>query len=258
MRNYGVEILPYPELRPEEIVRASYERKKPFKENGAGFKDYLLWNSIASEINELSEGTIEIYFLTNNVKDFCEKKDREWVLHAHLVEGIRNQGKMVTVYTGLRDFFGERISPLLERIDPAYIPEFNLGNLLARAREEVEEYLSSYSAYGIEGLQFENEVTIDAVHSVAIEDWEIKKVEVGEYLIMLSGSVEIEASGFIEKFDLYMREHKDLFVIDRDWNEWVAAVSQTIETPISLALSYSKSSGETIIHSIELDNEYSH
>ncbi len=258
IKDYKIDILPYPKLSLEQVVEASYKRNKPFKSNGEGFKDYLIWESIVSEINKLQEGAAEVYFLTGNVKDFCENKDQEHVLHANLQAGIGNKDRKITVYTGLREFFGERISPLLQRVEPSDIPEFNLGDLLATARKEVEGYLYSYSTYGIEGLQFENDVTIDAVHGVAIADWEIKEMEDGEYLIMITGSVDIEADGFIEKSNFYMNEHKDLYVIDRDWNEWVVAVSQTIETPFTLAMSYFRSSGETIIHSVELDNEYSY
>lgn len=258
LKDYKVEILSYPKLSPKQIVKASYKRKKPFKRDGEGFKDYLVWKSIVSEINKLNEDTTEIYFLTNNIKDFCEKKDQEWVLHAHLREGIGKEDTEVKVYTELREFFSERVSPLLKRVEPTDIPEFNLNDLLERAREEIEDYLSSYSAYGIEGLPFENEVTIDAVHGVIMADWEIKEVEDGEYLIVITGSVDIEADGFIEKSNFYMHEHKDLYIIDRDWNEWVVAVSQTIETPFNLTMSYFESSGETIIHSVELDNEYSY
>lgn len=258
LKEYKVDILPYPKLKPQQMVKASYKRNKPFKRNGEGFKDYLVWKSIVSAISKRREDAKDAYFLTNNVNDFCEKKDQICVLHAHLQKDISNQDIQMTVYTGLREFFGEKVSPLLKRIEPSDIPEFNLNDLIAKAREEVEGYLPSYSAYGIEGLPFENEVTIDMVHGVVVTDWEIKEVEDDEYLIMISGSVDIEADGFIEKSNVYTGEHKDLYVIDRDWNEWVMAVSQTIETPFSLTMSYIKSSGKTVIHSVELDNEYSY
>ena len=258
LQDYRAEILPYPKLKPAQIVKASYKRKKPFKKNGEGFKDYLIWKCIASEVNRLGEDIAEVYFLTQNVHDFCESKDKKSVLHQELSKDIQDYNKQIIVYTEMRSLFSEIIAPLLKGIEPSDIPEFNLNDLVEKMREEVEYYLSSYSTYGIEGLSFENDVTVDVVHGVTIGDWNIKEVDDNEYLVMFSGSVEIEAGGFIEKSDFYTSEYEDLFVIDRDWNERVVAVSQTIETPFFLEVSYLKSSREIVVHPIVLENEYSY
>ena len=86
LEQYGVKILPYPEMPLKEIVTESYKAQKPFKEGGEGHKDYLIWKTISLYINN-QENDVEKYFLTGNVKDFCEKRENDWVLHSYLSEG---------------------------------------------------------------------------------------------------------------------------------------------------------------------------
>jgi len=59
--------LPYPNTSHEVIAQRAIEHRKPFKENGAGYRDTLIWESILSLFNNDSS---PICFVTNNSKDF--------------------------------------------------------------------------------------------------------------------------------------------------------------------------------------------
>lgn len=62
-------ILPYPKIEHREVVKKILERRKPFKKGDAGYRDFLIWQTIK---NLETWGTEEIVFITNNTKDFGE------------------------------------------------------------------------------------------------------------------------------------------------------------------------------------------
>ncbi len=43
---YDVTIAPYPSISPKSLVDASYSGKKPFKETGEGFKDFIIFETV--------------------------------------------------------------------------------------------------------------------------------------------------------------------------------------------------------------------
>ena len=128
LEQYSVKILPYPQIPLKEIVTESYQAKKPFKEDGDGHKDYLIWKTISLYIDE-QEKDVEKYFLTNNVKDFCEKLEDDWVLHSYLSDQIQAEHGKLVVYLDLKKLFDDKIRPSLQGIKLSDIPELSLKNL---------------------------------------------------------------------------------------------------------------------------------
>ncbi len=258
LEQYGVKILTYPQISLKEIVTESYKAQKPFKKGGEGHKDYLIWKTISLYIND-QENDVENCFLTDNVHDFCEKQDNDWVLHSYLANQIQADRSKPKVYRNLRELFDQKIASSLQGIEISDIPELSLNDLKTKAQEILEKDLYLYSAYGFEGLSFENDVTIDCLHDVNIEGWDLKEVDRDEVLITISGSVLIEVDGFIDKHDSYSMDDVDskVYVIDSNWNDWVMAVTTTIRTPFELALSYSKEENTITGHTVNLIEETS-
>lgn len=62
----GVEILAYPQVRHEELVRRDLDRRKPFSQRG-GYRDALIWKSL---LELLKANPAPVWFVTNNSKDF--------------------------------------------------------------------------------------------------------------------------------------------------------------------------------------------
>lgn len=255
IRSTNIKVIPYPNVELRTIVTNSYKSRKPFKPSGEGYKDFLIWESIASYINDLECEDDEFYFLTNNISDFCSKSDEKIVLHHHLQETILKEKNRIAVYVDLAQFFSEKILPLLTGVELSRIPGLSLDQLKKIAKEQIEDELQYYSAYGIEGLEFSNEVTITGVHSVRFDDWDILEISEGFLLIFFDGVIEIEVDGFVDKRDYYSKDYEKLSIVDANWNEWVIAVNQTIETPFRLLMSYSKADRKITDHSITLVQE---
>ena len=69
LNEVNVQILPYPEVEHKEVVKRILERRRPFKKGDAGYRDFLIWQTIRKlEV----WGTEEIVFISNNTRDFGE------------------------------------------------------------------------------------------------------------------------------------------------------------------------------------------
>lgn len=238
----GVVIPPYPEINMQELVRKSYEAPKPFKESGEGHKDFLVWETIKGHI-ESKETAPPHYFVTNNTRDFGVKdgRDRD-VLHPDLAEQIDEDARRPKLYTSLKAAFHDILAPSLQDITLDEIPDLNADNLQDIADRYLLEDLPQRTAFGFEGVPFSNDVSISGVGSSVIENVQMKKVD-EEVLIEVTGRVEIEVFGFLDKYSYYhyfeAEEGPGFSVVDGDWNDHVMAVSTYIETEFDLSLFYS-------------------
>ncbi|MED8728032.1 PIN domain-containing protein [Escherichia marmotae] len=71
------------------ICEKAFNVKKPFKENGSGYKDCLIWLSFLNYLVENKIEDEEVAFVSNNVCDFSETKKRN-VLHKDLIDDIES------------------------------------------------------------------------------------------------------------------------------------------------------------------------
>ena len=110
MEHYDVSLTPYPEVSPKELVEASYAGKKPFKESGEGFKDFLVFESLKSVAGQQ---TGEGWFVTANHKDFC---GAEGQLHPDLQSALPTTAK-VTVFDTIHNFNAAVLSQHLEVLE---------------------------------------------------------------------------------------------------------------------------------------------
>ena len=68
-------ILKYPNRSKKQIAERAIYKIKPFKENGAGYRDTLLWETV---LDILSSGMYEnVLLITNDISDFYKKKKKK-------------------------------------------------------------------------------------------------------------------------------------------------------------------------------------
>jgi len=256
LKDHGVHIIPYPEITPKELVSKSYENKKPFKTTGEGHKDYIVWESIKHHI-ESNATPLPYYLLDNNSKDFCQElPDKTMVLHPELSSQIEIEEKRPKVFLSMKAFFDEIVSPMLPGATLEDIPHLSLQQIDELAKEKLESDISGYSAYGLEGVPFTNEVYASVAGDVAVDDRELKKIG-DEVAITVSGTVLLEVEGFMEKWAYYSGDFKDddIYISDGNWNDHVMAVSTTIETEFEVRLLYSPKEQKVVSYSVTLPQE---
>lgn len=81
---------PYPTIPHDIVVKRALLRKRPFKDDGStGYRDFLVWMSCINIAKTYAQE--EIHFVSNNVKDFSDQKNKE-LLHPDLVADLCDAG----------------------------------------------------------------------------------------------------------------------------------------------------------------------
>ena len=252
---HGVIVASYPDVSLKEVVNKSYEHPKPFKESGEGHKDFLIWETIKRHILDASTPEPNI-LLTNNIKDFSkdEKKDKN-TLHPDLAAQIEPNALRPSIHLSMKAVLDAEIMPLLEGVEIEDIPSLGQPDIEHITNNLLLDDLPQRTAFGIEGVPFSNDVSISGVGEAKIESVKLAKAD-DQIVINIAGTVEIEVDGFIDKFDVYdAEEMSGVSVWDHNWNDHVAAVSTSVETPFELSVFYSLENEQVVSHEIVLIDE---
>ena len=109
IKGEGIEILPYPDIPHKKIVERDLARRKPFKRNGSGYRDTLIWETVK---RLMLWGEHQTIFLTNNSSDFGAGPlaDPELQKDIHNVQNLK-------IYGTLKQFSDQYIMPRLRSLD---------------------------------------------------------------------------------------------------------------------------------------------
>ena len=118
----------YPnELSHKEIVERELQRKKPFKSNGAGYRDYLVWRTALNTARSYSSE--ELHFITENTQDFSDTKNKA-VLHPDLQQDLNKVGvaERFHYWPSIRAFIENYADKISKRIDQYGSVAFEIQN----------------------------------------------------------------------------------------------------------------------------------
>ena len=229
-------VLPYPATTTRQLVLGSYSDRKPFKENGEGHKDFLIWKSIVEGIESSDEPHI---FVTSNTSDFAQEKTKEtFALHAELLSDLP-EGISVLGFTGRQSLLDLHILPRLEGWKPWSESNVDL-DIESFAEVVIGNELPYRTMYGLEGLPFSNEVTITmygnpeglVVHYARIKD---------KYMVRIRGNSECLFDGYMEKWE-YFSEYSDA-MSGTDWNDHVVNVEAEAIVQFEIMATYNAADG---------------
>ena len=203
LKELSAQILPYPNITHEKVVKYILERRRPFKKGDAGYRDFLIWQSIKKlEI----WGTEEIVFITNNTKDFGD----DGLLSDEFIDkatGNKNFRISNSVFKFNEEFILPRLTKLNElknQLEKGQVKFFNFKNWLDTdfidflKEVEFEEILMGFP-YGVGSVK--------ATEIVLYDDFKIRDVSQlnsGEKLVYFAVKCKINAS------------------VDIDWEDYVS------------------------------------
>lgn len=252
LQDVGVIVLPYPATTTRELVLGGYSSRKPFKENGEGHKDFLIWKSIVEGIDPAAGPHV---FVTSNTSDFAQEKAQEtFEIHSELLSDLPD-GVLVLGFTGRQSLLENHVLPRLDGWKPWSETKVDL-DIENFAESVIGKELPYKTMYGLEGLPFSNEVTITmygnpeelVVHYALIED---------QYLVRIRGNSECLFDGYMEKWE-YFSEYSDK-ISGTDWNDHVVNVEAEATVEFEIMASYDPADGElggatlTVLNEIEDD-----
>ena len=105
-------IIGYPDTPHEDLVKRATTRRKPFNQNGAGYRDSLIWETTLSLATELNT---QVALLSGNTNDFWDERG---TLHQDLIEDLVDRKlprDKVILVSSLEDFVNTYIDPVLTR-----------------------------------------------------------------------------------------------------------------------------------------------
>jgi hypothetical protein len=258
INDYGVDILEYPTITPKELVESSYTAKKPFKNNGDGYKDYIVWETIKDNII-LNGNSFKYFFLNNNIKDFSDGFEGSKKLHNDLVSQLPKNID-VTLQTSIKEFYDQIISPKLTKIEFEDIPNISKYDIETEVERLLHSELFEYDAFGFSG-HYTNDITIVDTGDIFSEKILIEKIGKDSLYIKINGEISVDMHGFIDKFDYYSNYDElqnIVFMIDSDYNDHVCFVNEIAELPFEASFIYSEKSGERNNESFTLTSEIKH
>ena len=127
----------YPQLGARELVTRYYSGKRPYKADGTGFKDHILWGNVVHVASRF-EGATTI-FVTDNVKDFASK---DGSIHPDLIADLIEAGVdpgRVLLRRDLESVVREFIRPEQGAVDPvpAHVRDMFAGVTLDAVAEGI-------------------------------------------------------------------------------------------------------------------------
>lgn len=196
------QVMPYPQIPHKRVVERDLARRKPFKRDGSGYRDYLIWENVKSL---LLRGTERVVLITNNPKDFGEGPQVDPELQKDLINPDH-----LKLFRSLREFNEAFILPRLKMLDgvkeaiqadPSRVGLMTWlkDNLLDVVREADNlEWLIAGFPRGVGSVR---PVELVSFHELKVH--EVRELESGEKLLCLSVGVEID------------------FSVDTDWDDYV-------------------------------------
>ena len=202
LQDFSAETLPYPEVPHKKIVERDLQRRSPFKRNGAGYRDSLIWENVRG----LTFGGHErVVLVTANKRDFGESPRVADDLQGELLNPDRLE--LVLSLKSLNDKF--------------IVPRLNMA-------EDIKSRLQSEASSSFDIPRWLRESLLDRLRDdelgpfIGIPDqirvWPseivaFEKISVEEVLRLPEGEILVRAGVRVEVH----------FSVDVDWDDFVSS-----------------------------------
>ena len=214
-------IMDYPDTPHETLVKRATSRKRPFDDNGSGYRDAIIWESIL-ELATQVKGPI---VLVTKDKDFREGSSN---LHGDLIKDLERLGlpeDKVTLATDLASLVEQHVRPNLGKL-PWESPlqflaqdGFNLEDSIALilldacSRKEWEPPEL--------GIPWEYESpTLDMIADVSgLTVLDIRQLNSSQVLVKVEANVIAEFVVLVYKPDWHTSDDRGLIVVEFDRND---------------------------------------
>jgi PIN domain len=196
-----------PNAGHDEILQRAIERRKPFKENGAGYQDTLIWLNV---LDEADAG--EVALITKNTADFGERVGEAWSLAPDLQQDLVGRGldpAVVTLYNEVREFIGDDLGAEEEDLTGLRAQLIEDDAIREFLEREIEEDLAREPIRLADEILRNAEVEAARVVGSTIEEIDVVDAyefeEEDELYVVLRARVNAEV-----EFDLDRREVENL------------------------------------------------
>ncbi|MCZ6679763.1 MAG: PIN domain-containing protein, partial [Candidatus Poribacteria bacterium] len=114
LESTGTVILPMPEVSHAELSARAVLKRRPFSDNGKGYRDSLIWYSALEAIGETND--THLIIVSKNVKDFGNMQGG---LHSDLQDDVKNRWRetqpLVSLATNVRECWDKHLTMFAPR-----------------------------------------------------------------------------------------------------------------------------------------------
>lgn len=266
INEYGIHIIPYPDIPHEKVAKRAMEKLKPFSNSGAGYRDCLIWESIKTLLSLEDKVLVlpEIIFISANYKDFGVS---EIDIHPDLKKQLFEEGyhqDSIGLFPSLKEFIEKRIkinlaheNRIKEIVQNNESEDFDLRSEIRESlnKDFINMEIDSYSI----GLpsEFEDLTVQSYSEEFEIHDFSVKRISAEKFVFDIAISSEVYFDLFIFKMDYWaMNDEEKPSIWESDWNDhymWAQTESE-VEIDISIITDQNLN---TISHQIN-DVSYHH
>ncbi len=198
----GVTFIPYPDVPHKEVVQRELLRRKPFKDNGIGYRDTLIWESVR---RVTYSGVEPVIFVTANTRDFCTENG----LHEDLKREVHSEAPF-EILTSLSELNDRFVRPKLKQFEfiPGAISAPDGTNVALRTwlGAGLSSLVNSYDGIGQDILGWPQEAgsvrcNVVELHNASVT--EARKMPSGQHLIRLTLELDIELDISVDWEDAY-------------------------------------------------------
>jgi predicted nucleic acid-binding protein len=254
LKSNKVKILPYPQVEHKHIVSRAIKRKKPFKENGDGYRDTLIWFNLL-ELAKIEKSSI--IFVTNNSSDFGKN-----TLLPDLQNDLTDLGislddvKIVTTLDEFNTLFAvpvlQTLDDVIKQLESSLFSGFSLKDWIQNSLlEDLKQWQFEDAFVGIEQdhakLNFKE---ITEVKNFVVDD--VRLLPSGDFLISATAEIAAEINVHItwEQYESFEDVREFLESDDNEPFSWSSTdIIESAEVSFSLIL---KEGSQNVISS-EID-----
>lgn len=173
VKRMRVDVLETPTITHDEIVRRLLERRRPFNQQGEGYRDTLIWEAVLGCLHHNSK----VAFVSNNWRDFASSKDGTQ-LAEDLLNDVEERGYLknsILLYPTLDAFVSAQIEPAISALGE--IKKLYGRGGSTKLHEELVRQLHTLLPKGQEAEVSEygdavmEHVTIQKIDTAKLHDW---------------------------------------------------------------------------------------
>lgn len=247
LKSLGAVTVSHEHLGHRRFVHRAIQRRKPFGGSDRGYRDALIWATVA---DALQDRPIKTYFITKNWKDFCspgKTQEPHADLRADLMQ-IECDPNLLVITPSIMDFVNSELKPIAATVSSAIISQIRAGKYrdfkpkawFMENKDDIASLLSQWIS-----SQFSDPDSFDDAELAHLEDptrieiVDVYPIDDDNLYIELLAVAEVSIEGFAFKSNIVsaMKDH-DLHVSDWDWNRHVASVSTHKTVPIRVTLQF--------------------
>lgn len=253
------EVPPPPEVSVRGLLAKEIEVRKPFARSGTGFRDALIWETVREVCDDLEEPGTPVVFVTDNHKDFCNKKAGS--LHLDLRKDLTEDQRFDIVPSLHHLMEHEVVDPLVKKfrvLEEAFTPE-RLKELVDRVISDlhdvdIEEALGVYIGEGMYEVPIGTGLDSAAFEEILYEQDTITSeiYRAGDELtIRVTVEAECSFDGFVDKGELLSREEEISYSLLEDWNDYVFRTSVQRRLRFTFSASFTEGTRDEVVLSLD-------